>query len=110
MMRNGAMFNRLNASNRFTGKLNISKIDIHSQNTYQLIENVKHNIKTYWTDARRTSSFDRILQTSSSRREAEKKALEQQLVIYQRDKPLSSWELLLAGSTVYLATINAASN
>jgi predicted HTH transcriptional regulator len=41
MMRNGAMFNRLNASNRFSGKLNISKVDVESQKTYQLIENVQ---------------------------------------------------------------------
>ncbi len=94
MMRNGAMFNRLNASNRFTGKLNISKIDIQSQNTYQLIENVQTQ---YQKHIGRMQEEHRVLiefyKRQLAEREAEKKAVEQQLVIYQRDKPLSSWEL-----------------
>ena len=94
MMRNGAMFNRLNASNRFSGKLNVSKIDVESQKTFQLIENVQAQ---YQKHIGRMQEEHRILiefyKRTVAEKEAEKKALDEQLVIYKRDKPISSWEL-----------------
>ncbi len=94
MMRNGSMFNRLNASNRFSGKLNVSKIDMESRKTYQLIENVQDQ---YLKHIGRLQDENRVLiefyKRQLAERESEKKALEEQLVIYKRDRPLSSWEL-----------------
>lgn len=96
MMRNGTMFNRLNASNRFTGKLNISKLDIQSQRTYQLIENVQAQ---YMKQIGRIQEEQQILITvykdMITKLQEEKRLAETKLVIYERDRPISSWELFV---------------
>lgn len=94
MLRNGSIFNRLNASNRFSMKLNLNKVDVQSQRTYQLIENVQAQ---YVKQIGRITEEHQILITvyknMITKLQEEKTAADSQLVIYRRDRPISSWEL-----------------
>ena len=94
MLRNGSIFNRLNASNRFSMKLNINKVDVQSQRTYQLIENVQAQ---YVKQIGRIQEEHQILITvyknMITKLQEEKTAADSQLVIYRRDRPIGSWEL-----------------
>ncbi len=94
MLRNGSIYNRLNASNRFSTKLNMSKIDVQSQRTYQLIENVQSQyIKQIGRIQEEHQILIAVYKSMIAKLQQEKTVAESQLVIYQRDRPLSSWEL-----------------
>ncbi len=94
MLRNGSIYNRLNASNRFSTKLNMSKVDVQSQRTYQLIENVQSQyIKQIGRIQEEHQILIAVYKSMIAKLQQEKTVTESQLVVYQRDRPLSSWEL-----------------
>jgi len=94
MLRNGSIYNRLNASNRFSTKLNLSKVDVQSQKTYQLIENVQSQyIKQIGRIQEEHQILITVYKNMITKLQEEKTATESQLVIYRRDRPISSWEL-----------------
>ncbi len=94
MLRNGSIYNRLNASNRFSTKLNLSRVDVQSQRTYQLIENVQSQyIKQIGRIQEEHQILIAVYKSMIAKLQQEKTVAESQLVIYQRDRPLSSWEL-----------------
>ncbi len=94
MLRNGSIYNRLNASNRFSTKLNLSRVDVQSQRTYQLIENVQSQyIKQIGRIQEEHQILIAVYKSMIAKLQQEKTVTESQLVVYQRDRPLSSWEL-----------------
>jgi predicted HTH transcriptional regulator len=94
MLRNGSIFNRLNASNRFSTKLDMRKVDVQSQRTYQLIENIQSQyIKQIARIREEHQSLITLYKGMIQKLSEEKTQAESKLVIYQRDKPMSSWEL-----------------
>jgi len=70
------------------------KVDVQSQRTYQLIENIQSQyIKQIARIREEHQSLITLYKGMIQKLSEEKTQAESKLVIYQRDKPMSSWEL-----------------